>query len=112
MNPQVYAVIGNIMSWLQLAISVGAVIGLIKALGGTISAPNRKQDERLNALEDWREKVDARLELGNNHFDSIDDGNRIMQESMLALMRHAINGNDVDKLKEAESKLEKYLIDK
>lgn len=112
MNPQVYEVIGNIMSWLQLAISIGAVIGLIKALGGTIQQPNKTQDARLDALEAWKEKVDERLSTGNAHFESIDEGNRIMQESMLALMKHAINGNDVDKLKEAENKLEQYLIEK
>lgn len=112
MNPQVYEIIEDVMAWLQLAISVGAVIGLVKALSGTIQQPNKTQDARLDALEERTTKVEARLEAGNRHFDSIDEGNRIMQESMLALMSHAINGNDVDKLKSAKNKLEQYLIEK
>jgi hypothetical protein len=35
-----------------------------------------------------------------------------MQQSMLALLSHALNGNDVDSLKKAKEDLQNYLIGK
>ena len=84
------------------------IYGLMKFAG----SPNRTQNQRLDALEKWREQVDDRLTTGDNHFRAIDDGNRITQKAILALMKHAINGNDVDELKRAEKSLEEYLVEK
>lgn len=112
MNPQVADVLEGISTWLQLIVLVASVITLMITVGKTVQKPNRTQDDRLDALEKWQEKVDERLEVGNNHFDEIDEGNRITQEALLALISHDINGNDVDKLKDARDKLQDYLIKK
>lgn len=76
---------------------------------GKARAPEESQNERIKSLEDWRSKVDERLEAGNDHFAKIDEGNRVTQKALLALMRHAINGNDIDKLKNARDALEEYI---
>lgn len=112
MNPQVMEVINNIMTVVSLIISCATLITLIVSLAKIMTKPNRTQDGRLDELETWRKVVDARLETGNAHFDEIDKGNRVTQEALLALMSHAINGNDVHKLQEAKNKLESYLIAK
>jgi len=44
--------------------------------------------------------------------DRLEDGNRVIQEGMLALLSHAIDDNNVDKCKQAKEALEKYLIQK
>lgn len=75
-------------------------------------SPNRSQNQRLDALEKWKEQVDGRLTTGDLHFREIDNGNRITQKAILALMKHAINGNDIDELKKAEKSLEEYLVEK
>jgi hypothetical protein len=36
----------------------------------------------------------------------------VTQQALLALMSHAINGNDIDKLSRAKDDLESYLINK
>ena len=46
-------------------------------------------------------------------FDSvIEKSNKITQTALLALLKHSLNGNDVDSLKDAEKSLEEYLIEK
>ena len=52
------------------------------------------------------------LDRDNRRLNSLDEGNRVTQQALLALMSHAINGNDIDKLTRAKDDLESYLINK
>lgn len=74
--------------------------------------PDKRQDEMLGEHEQKIKAIEERLDKGDSRFDVISKGSRITQEALLALMSHAINGNDVEKLQSAKDKLEKYLIEK
>jgi hypothetical protein len=111
MNPSISQAIDSISTWLQLIITVGAVVTLFLTVGKAAQKPNQTQDERLDALEKWQSEVETRLETGSSHFERIDSGNRVTQRALLALMSHAINGNDIDKLKKAKDDLETYLTE-
>lgn len=74
-----------------------------------LKSPENVQNERITKLEvrinnlyTEIEKKDARVKL-------LEEGNVVIQRSLLALMSHAINGDDTDKLKTAKDDLEKYL---
>lgn len=107
MNP-----INDIAMWLQLAMLIANICILIANLVKAAQKPTQVQNQRLDSLEKWRDRVDERLDQGNAHFCEIDAGTKITQESLLALMAHALNGNDIEKLKKAKDKLEQYLIEK
>jgi site-specific DNA-cytosine methylase len=47
-----------------------------------------------------------------HRFEELESGNKLVQEAILALLSHAIDGNEVDGLKDAKKSLQKYLIDK
>lgn len=111
MNPGIQQAIDNISTWLQLIITVGAVVTLFITVSKAAQRPNQTQDERLDALEKWQAEVEKRLETGSSHFERIDSGNRVTQRALLALMSHAINGNDIDKLRKAKDDLETYLTE-
>ena len=111
MNPGIQQALDNISTWLQLIITVGAVVTLFSTVSKAAQRPNQTQDERLDALEKWQSEVETRLETGSSHFERIDSGNRVTQRALLALMSHAINGNDVDKLRKAKDDLETYLTE-
>ena len=104
--------VSQVITALQLIISSATVITLIYGLMKFAGSPNRTQNQRLDALEAWKEQVDGRLKTGDDHFRAIDDGNKVTQRAILALMKHAINGNDIDELKKAEETLEDYLVEK
>lgn len=104
--------IQSIITALQLIISLATVITLIYAFIKFTGTPNKTQNERLDELERWRKSVETRLITGDEHFRRVDEGNKITQKALLALMKHAINGNDIDDLKKAEKSLEEYLVDK
>lgn len=71
--------------------------------GTRVNAKLAEHDERLKEIED-------RLQRGDDRFERVDESNEITQEALLALMNHAINGNDIDALRQTRDKLQQYLI--
>ncbi len=106
MNP----IIGAVSDWLGIIIQVGAVVALLKAVGASATAPNRTQDERLDALERWKDNVDRRLSSGSHHFDSIDEGNEYVLSALIALMDAQISGDNIDELQKQRNNVNGYLI--
>lgn len=104
--------IENLNNLLQLIIQCATIITLIYALTKFLNTSNKVQDERINMLETWKRDVEMRLDKGDMHFRVIDEGNKVTQRAILALIDHGINGNDVDKLKRAKADLEDYLTDR
>ena len=112
MNPGVQQAIDSISTWLQLIMTVGAVVTLFITVSKAAQRPNQTQDQRLDEHDKRLRDIEARLDVGNRHFAQVDEGERVTQRALLALMSHALNGNDVDKLKDAKDALEAYLLDK
>lgn len=82
---------------------------IVKAVKAA-KAPNDKQNSRLDALEAWQKEVDRKLLRDNDHLDAIDDGNRVTQRAILALLDHGIDGNNVKQMQDAKAELQEYLI--
>lgn len=99
--------------WLCGAIcTVAAAIAVFYRAALKAAEPERVQDQRLDALEKKVDKLSEYLDRDNRRLNSLDEGNRVTQQALLALMSHAINGNDIDKLSKAKDDLESYLINK
>lgn len=112
MNPQVLESMQTaitIMTVLNLAWTIGNIISVIVT---KVKSPNVRQDERITFLETRTDQIEKHLDNDNKRLQEIEKGNRITQQSILALMRHAIDGNNIDQLREAESNMQEYLIQK
>ncbi len=79
-------------------------------------APMSGLESRVKILE---ELIGKRFSEYDDHFskdlrriESIEEGNKVMQKAMLALLKHAIDGNNVEDLRRASKDLQDYLIDK
>lgn len=75
-------------------------------------SPTGKQAEMLRIHEERLDLIEERLKQGDDRFHEMDAGNKAIQKALLALMSHAINGNDVEQLKSAKKELENYLVNK
>lgn len=75
-------------------------------------APNAKQDERLQALEEWRRTVDNRLSNDQRRLTNIEEGDRAVQHALLALLDHGIDGNNLKQMQDAKKLLQEHLINK
>ena len=100
----------------------GAIAIIVKAVDKA-KAPNKKQDERIDALEAEVKKINERLQLGNERFQSDSERvdalenqmkatNKVIIESLQALTAHAIDGNNIQELKDAKKGLDDYLLNK
>lgn len=72
--------------------------------------PEERQNDRINKLEDRADDLENVLNKYKKRIDKIEFGNTVVQESILALLEHALNANDVAPVKEAKKKLENYLL--
>ena len=91
-----------------ITISTAAAI-LIKAIH-KIREPELKQNERIEALEKRVEEHSKFFGSDNKRLMELERGTTVTQQALLALLSHALNGNDEDSLREAKAKLESYLI--
>ena len=99
-------------------LTIGGVVALIVNLVKKVRAPEVKQDARLDALEkenkEFREELkslDARLRCGDDHFKEIELSTNITLRSIHALLKHALNGDALKDLQDAEDDLNKYLFE-
>lgn len=81
--------------------------------------PEGKQGEKIESMDKRLNIVEQAIMrhtelLGNDkaRFEVIENGNHVTQEALLALLSHAIDGNDDEQLRNARNSLQKYLIEK
>ena len=100
-------------------VTISAAIGVVAKALDKARAPEKEQNERLDAHEKRLNAHDEIIEKFKEYFDNddrrfkeIEKSNKITQSALLALLKHSINGNDTESLKEARKNLEEYLIEK
>lgn len=91
-------------------VSVSAAVAVISKVIQKARAPEKSQNERIGKLEDEVKSIKQFLDNDNKRLRKLEEGNRVTQQAILALLSHALNGNDVDGLQKAKTKLEEYLI--
>lgn len=103
----------SLIVWICGAIvSISAAITIIIKVINKAKEPERNQNERITALESKVAKYEKYFDNDNKRLVELEKGNIVTQQALLALLSHAINGNDLDSLKEAKTKLERYLVNK
>lgn len=100
-------------------VTISAAIGVIIKAIDKARAPETEQNNRLDTIDKRLDNIDATIVKfkeyftnDDNRFKAIEKSNKITQTALLALLKHSLNGNDVDALKTAEKSLEEYLIEK
>lgn len=88
-----------------------AITWMVKAFKG-MKKPETTQNDRLTKLEVRMDAVEGFLGNDNRRLNTIERGNRVTQEALLALLSHAIDGNNIDDLKSARKSLQTYLMDR
>lgn len=107
----------------------GIVVGAILAIAGAVTtlgsagekiakviraakAPNDEQDRRISAAEKDINDIKGFLANDKKRLDTLEDGNRVTQRAILALLGHGIDGNNQKQMQDAKEDLEKYLINR
>lgn len=91
-----------------IAAAIGWVVKGIQAA----KAPAKKVEERLATLEKNQEEHMKYFKSDKDRLDAIEEGSRVTQRAILALLSHGIDGNDIDAMKAAKKELQEYLIER
>ena len=87
----------------------GAVNVLLNAIT-KLTAPNKTQNQRLDAIELKLVKHDELFQRDLIRLQNVDEANIVTQRAILALLSHSIDGNNTEELKNAKKELQEYLI--
>lgn len=87
---------------------IGAIEKIVNA-GKVINGPNAEQNRRIKALEERCDKFERYFMRDNQRLNDLEQSLSILMQGNFALLSHAINGNDVGKLKEVRDEMFDYL---
>ena len=100
-------------------VSVSAAVTVIARVIAKAKQPEKIQNDRISKCEQRLDDNDKKFEKYDGFFKNddarlkaIEESNKIILNALLALMKHAINGNDIDNLKQSQKELEAYLVKK
>jgi hypothetical protein len=105
-------IIGLFLGLCAAVTATAGAVGVIVTLINKAKTPNRMQNERLDKHEEWLKKHDAMLDNDNKRLNNLEKSGTITMKALLALLRHGIDGNDIESMKKVKSELEQYLIDR
>ena len=99
-------------------ITVLTVWNMIEQRVNKTRQPTNNLEERVSLLEKKLEfeikatfvEYDARFGRDKTKIESIEEGNKVTQQAILALLNHAIDGNNEEEMKDARKALNKYLV--
>lgn len=111
---------GQILAFCSAVVILSGAGNVLANLLARLTAPNKLQDQRIAAIEKRLDNdIEKRLDTYDGYFardfhrfEELESGNKLVQEAILALLSHAIDGNEVEGLKDAKKSLQKYLIEK
>ena len=89
---------------LGIAGGIVVLVNAIKAIGNFISP--------VTAIRKKVEKHDELLDNDNKRLTSIEQTNKMICKSLVALLDHEITGNGIEKLKTTKAEMQNYLIEK
>lgn len=101
--------------WALILGVCGAIITVIGAIekimdvGKVVHEPNAEQDRRITTLENRCDTFDRYLQSDKQRITELEASLSMIMKVQFALLSHAINGNDLDKLKEVQSEMLTYL---
>lgn len=112
MNPQFLDAIEATIKLCTALTLIMSIANIIATIVSRVKAPEVRQDERIAELEARVGKVEDRQAESEARLRDSESAMKIVMQSLLALMRHSIDGNHVDSLKEAARNLDEYLVQK
>ena len=102
----------QILAFCSAIVVISGAVAVIVNLISKASAPNKTQNARLDAIELRLDRHDELFKNDLNRFEGLEEGNRVTQRAILALLSYSIDGNDKDMVRKAKDDLQQYLIER
>ena len=103
-------------NWISFGLAAIVLIGnAVEKIGKAVAAarkPNEQQDASIRGLEVRMEAVERKLANDKTRLDAYEDGMRVSQQALLALLDHSLDGNNIKQMEEAKNAIQKHLLNK
>ena len=103
-------------NWISFGLAAIVLIGnAVEKIGKAVAAarkPNEQQDAAIRGLEVRMEAVERKLVNDKTRLDAYEDGMRVSQQALLALLDHSLDGNNIKQMEEAKNAIQKHLLNK
>lgn len=93
---------------------IAGAFALVMALGGGIKyilTPVINYNQKQKEIEEHFEAVDAKLDNDNKRLNRLENDNKQILLTLLALLQHDIDGNDIETLKKRKKELSEYMVE-
>lgn len=101
-----------ITSGCAFIISLSAAFKIVVDTIKRLKAPEKSQDERITKIEVRMDEFEGYFLNDKKRIDALESGDRVTQRAILALLGHAIDGNNQEQLEIARNNLNEYLINR
>ena len=91
-------------------ITISGAVAVVVAAINKFKAPEKMQTNRIQACEDRLLLLEADILKLKNAEKEIEASQRITHEALWALLGHSIDGNNVEDLRKAQSKLHDHIF--
>ena len=113
MNAEHWAWLGaGILSVLSCIVLVGNAADRIKKFWKALRAPTDDIRKDVDELKEWRKETDIRLSKTDTTVRAFDGAYHVLFQTLLALLDHGIDGNNITQMEAAKKAVQEYLIDK
>lgn len=112
MNTQIAFTLTEVASFCALILSVGGVVALFAKLRDKKLAPEKERDERIEEMEATIGDFKTWLGADKRRIEALESALAMEMKCLFALLSHAINGNDIEQLKEVQHEMQSYLATK
>ena len=74
--------------------------------------PDKKRDKSIEKIEAIIESHSDKLESDNKRLDQLEKATNLLLKSQMALLDHALDDNDPERMTDAKDEIQQYLIDR
>lgn len=104
--------IGAVLALCGVIVTLSSAVTVIVSGIDRAKAPEKLQNDRLDLLEREVKRLDTMINKEDSYMRTLEEGNRITQKAILALLEHGIDGNNIEALRKAKDSMNEYLVGK
>ena len=108
----VVLILGGLLALAEFINIIGTSVEKVTKAVKVAKAPNEEQNDQIRDLQEWRKEVDRKLGNDQSALRALHDGNQAILQTLIALLDHGIDGNNIRQMEDAKAELIKNLIKK
>lgn len=115
----------GVLALMSAIVLIGNATDRIAKFWKALTAPSAEMRKELDEMKEWREnleeegpmkewrkEVNVKLTETHTSVQSVDGAYHVLFQTLLALLDHGIDGNNIKQMEDAKKAVQNYLIDK